>query len=521
MIRKMVISVILFTFIVAGLYWYLLRTPKKDLHNVSNIASSKPVVVLVIDSLMDQPLRKAVEEGKAPALAFLMKHGQYYSDVVSSYPTMSVTIDSTLLTGTYANGHKIPGLVWYKKDENQVINYGPGKIELLNIGVKQVLSDSWLRLNKSHLNQNTPTIYEELAKSEIPSASINGLIYRGDQVHRLHIPKLATGMNLLERDVKVNGPALLSIGSLSQFNQENDWSNRIWKAAGVNNHFTANELKYFIQTNQLPPFTLAYFPDMDHPIHKNGPMEQKGLEEVDKQLQRVLNAYSSWEEAIQKTTWIVHGDSAQSPVKKERSQALIDLSILLDPYTLWKPDQPSNKQIALAVNERMAYIYLQDETIEIADISSKLKTDSRIGFISWKKEKTVYVTVPGSNTPFIFSPNGPYTDSYRQSWTLNGDASLLGLSINKQNEISYGDYPDALARLYGALHSHKGRYIIVDAKPGYEFVEKNSPNHAGGAAHGSLHKVDSVVPVIITGTDQAPNHHRLVDFKDWLIKLVK
>jgi hypothetical protein len=63
--------------------------------------------------------------------------------------------------------------------------------------------------------------------------------------------------------------------------------------------------------------------------------------------------------------------------------------------------------------------------------------------------------------------------------------------------------------------------MIVDAKPGYEFVEKNSPNHAGGAAHGSLHKVDSVVPLIIAGTDQAPKHQRLVDFKDWLIKLAK
>ena len=97
----------------------------------------------------------------------------------------------------------------------------------------------------------------------------------------------------------------------------------------------------------------------------------------------------------------------------------------------------------------------------------------------------------------------------------------MDLSINKQNGINYGDYPDALARLYGALHSHAGRYIIVDAKPGYEFVGKNSPNHAGGAAHGSLHKVDSEVPLIIAGTDQKPKNHRLVDFKDWLVELTK
>lgn len=521
MMRKIVTSVILFIFMITGLSWYLLRTPTKGLHNVSTKASSKPVVVFVIDSLMDQPLQKAIDEGKAPAFEFLMKQGQYHSDMVSSYPTMSVTIDSTLLTGTYASDHKVPGLVWLKKDENRVINYGPGKIEFLDIGAKQILTDSLIHLNKAHLSRHVPTIYEELAKSNIQSASINGLIYRGNQVHRLHISKLFTSMNLLPRDVEVNGPSLLSLGSLSQYNPENDWFNRIWKAAGVNDYFTANELKYFIEKNQLPPFTLAYFPDLDHEIHTNGPMEQKGIEEVDKQLQMILNAYPSWEEAIQKMIWIVHGDSAQSAIMSDRSKALIDLTTLLDPYTLWTPDQPSNKEIALAVNERMAYIYLQDETIKISDISARLKADSRIGFIAWKKGEMGYVVSSKSDTPFTFSPDGPYTDSYGQSWTLNGDPALLDLSINEQNEISYGDYPDALARLYGALHSHEGRYIIVDAKPGYEFVEKNSPNHAGTAAHGSLHKADSVVPLIIAGTDQAPKHLRLVDFKDWLIKLIK
>ena len=29
----------------------------------------------------------------------------------------------------------------------------------------------------------------------------------------------------------------------------------------------------------------------------------------------------------------------------------------------------------------------------------------------------------------------------------------MDLSINDQNRIEYGNYPDALARLYGALHS--------------------------------------------------------------------
>ncbi|SES42007.1 hypothetical protein [Psychrobacillus sp. OK032] len=72
---------------------------------------------------------------------------------------------------------------------------------------------------------------------------------------------------------------------------------------------------------------------------------------------------------------------------------------------------------------------------------------------------------------------------------------------------------------FGALHSHEGRFIIVDAKPQYEFIEKHSHDHAGGGAHGSLHKIDSLVPLIITGTQEKPEYNRLVDFKEWILRL--
>ena len=45
----------------------------------------------------------------------------------------------------------------------------------------------------------------------------------------------------------------------------------------------------------------------------------------------------------------------------------------------------------------------------------------------------------------------------------------------------YQNYPDALARLYGALSSQEGRFIIVDTKPIDEFIEEHSHDHAGGA----------------------------------------
>jgi hypothetical protein len=123
------------------------------------------------------------------------------------------------------------------------------------------------------------------------------------------------------------------------------------------------------------------------------------------------------------------------------------------------------------------------------------------------------VTEEETKETLKFRPNGTYIDEYKQSWTLQGDTSILDLSV-KENKIQCGDYPDALARLYSSFHSHKGRYLIVDAKPGYEFVSEKSPTHIGGAGHGSLYNKDSTNPMIVAGTDLRPKFLRQVDLKD-------
>jgi hypothetical protein len=40
---------------------------------INNTKKTKPVILLVIDTLMDPPLQKAIMEGQAPALKFLLK----------------------------------------------------------------------------------------------------------------------------------------------------------------------------------------------------------------------------------------------------------------------------------------------------------------------------------------------------------------------------------------------------------------------------------------------------------------
>lgn len=142
-------------------------------------APSKNVLFLVVDSLMSHAIDQGIKEGRLPALSFLIQHGQYHKELVSSFPTMSITIDSTLLTGTYTDRHRVPGLIWYDRDEGRVINYGTGFREIIRDGINRTLQDLVSHLNQKHLNPETPTLYEELARLGIRSGSINGMVYMG------------------------------------------------------------------------------------------------------------------------------------------------------------------------------------------------------------------------------------------------------------------------------------------------------------------------------------------------------
>ncbi|WP_156291493.1 alkaline phosphatase family protein [Oceanobacillus salinisoli] len=521
MIKKLLITLITLAIVLSVLVWFSFKTPEAKIDHLNIDANSKPVILLLVDSLMDKPLKKAMEEDRAPALSFLKNNGNYIPDVVSSYPTMSVTIDSSLLTGTYADQHQIPALAWYKEEEQRLINYGSSASEIYKLGVKQVLNDSIQHLNKDHLNKDVSTIFEDLDDKQKQSAAINVLVYRGNQDHKLHIPRIASTFDILPKNTDVKGPNLLSMGVLSQFSPENNKNNNVWQGLGINDAFSVNEINYLIENDMLPSFTFAYLPDLDKHVHEKGQDDLQGIEELDNRIAKILDAYPTWGEALEKMTILVYGDSGQAPIKENETEAQIDLTMLSDHYRIPKLGNPieANDELMLGVNSRMSYIYLLEESLPISKMTEQLLPDDRIGFLAWKDEKGNHVLSGEIDKTLTFRPEGKFLDPYGKSWSIDGDPSALDISVNEENRIKYGDYPDALARLYGALHSHEGRFLIVDAKPGYEFIGEGTPTHAGGAGHGSLNKEDSTTPLIIAGTESKPPHNRVIDFKEWILQL--
>jgi hypothetical protein len=489
---------------------------------VSSIHFQKRIILLIIDTLMDSSLQAAIKEGEAPALQFFIEKGRYFSNLISPFPTMSVNVDSTLLTGVSCDKHNVPGLVWYNQEEKRIVNYGSHVRELVKLGLKQSMNDIFYNLNHVHLSKQHKTIHEILKDKGIQTASINALIYRGSMSSQLKIPFLLSLFTGLNRELKSYSPDLFSYGAMHRLNPVKKHS-FFWQKYGFNDKFSTNELNYLIRQNKLPPFTIAYFPNLDQSVHKNGRTDIKGIQKVDKELQKVLNQYHSWDDALTNNIWIILGDNGQAWIDKNRNEALIDLRKLLSSYQIVKLSKEITPQdeIVLAVNERMSFIYTLDtKKVPLDDLVRILQTDNRIDVIALKRERTIKVTSGIHSGHLHFHPEGDFFDSYGQSWFVEGNKEILDLEV-ENNEIKYGNYPDALARLYAPFFSHDGDYIIVSAKPGYEFIGEGSPTHVGGASHGGLHKEDSLVSMIISGTNSTPKHLRTLDIKDWLLSLVQ
>ncbi|MBH8603825.1 alkaline phosphatase family protein [Thermoactinomyces sp. CICC 10522] len=480
-------------------------------------ASTRPVILIVIDSLMDAPLRETIQAGKAPALKYLRDHGHYYPRVISSFPTMSACIDTTLLTGMPPNRHHIFGLTYFHKQEGRVVNFGTGLKETFTIGLKNVLKDGLLNLNQHFINKEVKTIHEELA---VPTASVNAIIMRGPHEQTLTVPWFATLLGLLPRTIAAKAPAFFSFGAMARLFRTSRPASGFFRY-GFNDRYSSAELASLIQNGQLPLFTIAYFPSNDDAVHKKGPQEIKGIAKADVELQKVLSAFGSWEEAIRKATFIVIGDSGQTAMLPNKQEAYIDLTKLLHPFQIMptKRKKPSARdQLVLCVNERMAYIYLIDETLTVEQVIHVLKEETRLDVIAWREQDWVYVVSGSTEGKLQFKPGGGYTDTYGQAWEISGDLSILDIRIQENQILEFGIFPDVLFRLCNVMDTGE-RVIVVTAAPGYELIGDSSPTHKG-ACHGSLHHLDSIVPMIVCGTDSSPDHFRIIDLKKWIIDML-
>lgn len=483
----------------------------------------KKVLLFLIDSMMTDVLRSCLDKGKTPAMQFLYQHGHLIEDCVTVFPTMTASVDCSLITGAYPDRHKVPGLIWYDPAEQKIVNYlnGPGAV--VTLGLVQCLRNALFDLNNRHLSSEVQTIHEALEEMGYTSGSINVMAHRGLKSYSVHPPFLldaATGFSLSGATM---GPTIFSLGALVKpaIFREVPWnlSQSLQASLGINDTYAIDLLIEVVKSGMQPDFTLIYLPDNDHRLHQAYRHAEDHLAQVDQQLVRFLDTFDSWEQAIQRNVFILASDHGQTLIG-DTEEHNVDLDQLLSGFVLHRlhKGDVQGDEVVLCNNERMAYLYpLRDNLL--LPVVEVLAAESRIDLVAWKDGP--WVNVLNRHQLLSFCRGGSVADLYGNTWTLKGEWEVLDLRLNARGSIAFGSYPDALSRLYGALFSQDVPLIVITAAPGYEFVSEHMPTHLGGGSHGSLHKQDSLVPLLIAGSSRTfPQPARLVDMKSYILHLI-
>ena len=143
---------------------------------------------------------------------------------------------------------------------------------------------------------------------------------------------------------------------------------------------------------------------------------------------------------------------------------------------------------------RSALIYLRDG-IQRGPLAEGLVGRRGVDLAAWSENE--WGNVLGTGGPLRFRPGTGPTDPFGRSWELDGDPRALDLEV-ADGGIRYGDYPDALERLWGCMHAPRCGDLVLSAEPGYTFGEVSGGYHKA-SDHGSLHAEDSHVFMLAGG----------------------
>jgi len=97
-----------------------------------------------------------------------------------------------------------------------------------------------------------------------------------------------------------------------------------------------------------------------------------------------------------------------------------------------------------------------------------------------------------------FRPGDSVADLRGARWDIEGELAALA-AVVEGGRLRSDRYPDPLARVFSALTAPHAGDLIVSLELGYEALDWGGASHAGGGSHGSLHRDDSLGPLLFCG----------------------
>jgi predicted AlkP superfamily pyrophosphatase or phosphodiesterase len=461
----------------------------------------KKLCLVVVDGMRPESLRQAIDKGAAPNFARLMREGYSSEECISVFPSLTPVATASIVTGRGPAEHGIPSMNWYKRDERRYVDYGISFPSARRSGVISVLKDLVYRINQEHLSASTPTFFESLEKAGVRCACTTYMIYRGPHEHEFAGAGIAgalAGVTGMARSGY--GPTDLLYGDIFD-SLGTECSSAFGVPGKRDQHAACAGIELVLAGNY--EFMLLSFPDNDNFSHRNGPDSQHvSIAHADSQLRRVIDAAGGYRRFMEEHAVIVVSDHSHSLVTGVLDVVEMLTDLKWDVLRPRKGRRAHDAEIAVSPAARAANIYVLDPVHRggrLPLLVEDLRHQEGIEQLFWLEDGVAWVAMGGSE--LSFSPGSQYVDQRGQEWDVQGDLVVLDLFVNGR-AIRSEEYPDALARVWSALHCPGSGDLIATPELGLEFVDWGGFSHVGGGAHGSLHKVDSAAQLIVTGTGE-------------------
>ncbi|MGO9960815.1 MAG: alkaline phosphatase family protein [Solirubrobacteraceae bacterium] len=457
------------------------------------------LVLVVIDAMKPAMLERAIVAGRAPALARIREQGVYVGDCAAAFPSVTPVCAATITTGVGPDAHHIPSMNWYHRGEGRYVEYGSSFSASRQFGVLRSLTDTVYRMNADHLSRDVETVFESLDDVGVRTAGTTYLIYRGRHEHEVSnesaLARIVTS-TLFRRTIE--GPQELFYADL--YASRKTGCRGQLGLPGARDQHTGCVGSYLVE-HDLFDFLLFSLPDNDAYSHRNGPHAQvTSLAAADRQLERLMHAGGGPDEFLANHAVIVCSDHSQAPVEER-----IRLDVAFSEFDVATPSpaRSAEAEIALSPAQRSAMIYALDpdsagETV--ARCLEVLASLEGVDLAMWRSDGEAVVR--SRRGELRFTAGGELCDSRGERWSVEGDLGVLRAEI-QDGRILSTEYPDALARVWSALHCPQAGDILLSAAPGYEFVDWGGSDHVGGGSHGSLHRSDSLGALLWCGTGPA------------------
>jgi hypothetical protein len=459
---------------------------------------ARKLVLTYVDSLRTDMLERAVREGRAPTFEALLERGVLIPDCVSSFPSVTPVACAEMVTGVAADRHWISGMNWYHRLERRYVEYGSSLEATRTVGVFRALYDLVYNMNLAHLSPEVETLFERLDDAGLRTACTPFLIYRGRHRHQVSLE------GLLRRAVETTrlkfrhhtwGPAELFYGDLYASREVPCKSTSIPGSRDGYSACCAAELERADDYD----FLLFSLPDNDNYSHRHGPEASvESIAKADHCFAKLVEAGGGLEAFLAGHAVILLADHAQTPV--DRGLPLADL--LAREWTVLAPsdDRPELAQLAVSPTGRAAHIYRlpgEGERADLDEVGQRLGETEGVDLVC-RLEAGGTAVVERKGERLRFRPGDQVTDLRGLRWDVEGDLGVLGAAV-EDGRLACDEYPDPFARVFSALTAPHAGDLIVSLATGYEAVDWGGVSHAGGGSHGSLHRGDSLGPLLFVG----------------------